>query len=123
VKADDLRRLPRQRRLVVDSVKMVAYQVETDLHRMLFGRYARADDEGRTLLHSIFQAPARLEPRDGELLVTIERLSQDHKTKVMRDLCEDLNKLEVRFPGSDLRLVLAVESPEPVPKHATRTGV
>jgi hypothetical protein len=123
VNADDLRRLPRQRRLVVDSVKMLAYQVETDLHRMLFGRYARADDEGRTLLHSIFQAPARLEPRDKELLVTIERLSQDHKTKVLRELCDEVNELEVNFPGSDLRLVLAVEPPEAVPERATNLEV
>jgi len=123
MKADEPRRLPRQRRLVVDSLKMAAYQVETDLHRMLFGRYARAADEGRTLLHSIFQAPARLELHQGELQVTIGRLSQEHKTKVLRELCEKLNKLKVKFPGSHLRLVLAAEPPEPPPKHAMNLGV
>lgn len=123
VKADDLRRLPRQRRLVVDSLKMAAYQVETDLHRMLFGRYARAADEGRTLLHSVFQSSASLELREGELHVTVERLSQEHKTKVVRELCAELNELNVNFPGSELRLVLGTEPPEAPRNHATDLGV
>ena len=119
VKADDLRQLPRDRKLVVDAVKMVAYQVETDLHRMLFGRYARADDEGRTLLHAIFQSSATIEVGSQQLKVTIANQSSDHRTKVLRELCEELNKLNVKFPGSELRLVLAAESPE----HDTVSGV
>ncbi len=115
VKADDLRQLPRDRRLVVDAVKMLAYQVEADLHRMLFGRYARADDEGRTLLQAIFQSSADIEVGAKELRVTIARQSSPHRTRVLRELCEELNKLQVKFPGSELRLVLAAEEPE----HAT----
>ncbi len=94
---------------------MVAYQVESDLHRMLFGRYARADDEGRTLLHSIFQSPAKLVVGEEQLKVTIANQSSAHRTKVLKELCEELNKLDVKFPGSDLRIVLATECPE----HAT----
>jgi len=112
VKADGLRRLERDQKLVVDAVKMVAYQVESDLHRMLFGRYKRADDEGRTLLHAIFQSSAKLEIEDKKLKVTIARLSSAHRTKALQELCDELNKVNAKFPGSDLRIVLAVESPE-----------
>ena len=112
VKADQLRRLKRDRKLVVDAVKMVAHQVESDLHRMLFGRYQRADDEGRTLLHAIFQSPARLEIEDKELKVTIAGQSSPHRTRVLKELCDEMNKLNVNFPGSDLRIVLAAECPE-----------
>jgi hypothetical protein len=40
---------------------MAAYQGETQLLGMLQEHYARADEEGRTLLHAAFQSPARLE--------------------------------------------------------------
>jgi len=112
VKADQLRRLKRDRKLVVDAMKMVAYQVESDLHRMLFDRYKRADDEGRTLLHAIFQSSAKLEIEDKKLKVTITRLSSPHRTKALKELCDELNKVNAKFPGSDLRIVLAAESTE-----------
>ena len=121
VNASNLSRLPRQRRLVVDSLKMTAYQVETDPHRMLFGRYARAANEGRTFLHSVFQSSARLELSEGKLQGTIERLSQEHKTEVLRELCAELNKLNVKFPGSDLPLALGTEPPEMPRNHATNS--
>jgi transposase len=112
VRADQLKQLKRDRKLVVDAVKMLAYQVESDLHRMLSASYARAEDEGRTLLQAVFQSSARLEVGAKELTVTIARQSADHRTSALRHLCEEMNKLGVEFPGSDLRLVLQVESPE-----------
>ena len=123
VSAEGLRRLKRDRKLVVDAIKMVAYQQESDLHRRLFGKYARADEEGRALLRAIFQSPARIEVGKEQLTVTIARQSSDHRTEVLRQMCDELNALEVRFPGSDLRLALAAEPLKPVPEHATDFGV
>jgi hypothetical protein len=123
VSAEGLRRLKHQQKLVVDSIKMVAYQQETDLYRRLFGKYARAEEEGRTLLHAIFQSPAQIEVGKKQLTVTIARQSSDHRTRALRQLCEELNELEVKFPGSDLRLVLAAESTQTEPKHAAKSGV
>ena len=64
VPADELRQLKRDRRLVVDAVKMVANQSST------------------------------------------------HRTAMMRELSEELNKLEMKFSGSELRIVNEAESPE-----------
>jgi hypothetical protein len=113
VPASDLETLRRDRKLVVDAVKMLAYQAESDLHRRIAATYRRADDEGRTLLHAVFQSPASIHVGESGLTVTIAALSSPHRTEVLRKLCEDLNQQKVCFPGSDLRLVLAVESPEP----------
>lgn len=115
VKAEGLSQLKRHRKLVVDSIKMLAYQVESELHRMLVGRYARQEDEGRTLLHGIFQSAARIEVGNDELRVTIAPQSSPHKTRVLKELCEELNTFGAKFPGSDLRLVLAADAHE----HAT----
>ncbi len=111
-KATDLVRLRPQRKLVADAIKMVAYQVESDLHRCLFDKYSRADEEGRTLLHAIFKSPASLEVGTDRLTVTIAAQSSAHRTEAVRQLCEELNEMAVEFPGSGLRLVLACESAE-----------
>ncbi len=91
---------------------MTAYQVETELYHMLDGIYARVEDEGRTLLHAAFQSSAQLEVLDKELRVTIAPQSSPHRTEVLRKLCNKLNERKTRFPGTDLRLTLAVPAPE-----------
>jgi len=81
---------------------------------MLGDHYARCDDEGRTLLHSAFQSSARLDVTDGELRVTIAAQSSPHRTKALAALCEQLNTRASHFPGTELRLHLAVEPQSPV---------
>jgi len=114
IPASDLATLKTEKKLIADALKMAAYQVETELLGMLQDHYARCDDEGRTLLHSIFQSSARLEITDGELRVTIADQSSLHRTQALAALCEQLNAKATRFPGTDLRLHLGVETQSPV---------
>ena len=114
VPADDRKMLKTEQKLIVDTIKMAGYQVETQLLGMLRDHYARVDDEGRTLLHAAFQSPADLEVVDHELRVTIAPQSSPHRTAALSALCEQLDALALPFPGTHLRLRLAVQSPEPV---------
>ncbi len=114
IPATDRMTLKTEKKLIADAIKMAAYQVETELLSMLQDHYVRADDEGRTLLHAAFQSPARLEVTDNELRVTIARQSSPHRTAALSALCEQLDALAVPFPGTHLRLRLAVQAPEPV---------
>ena len=114
IPASDLEVLKKEKKLVVDSIKMTAYQVETELFGMLGDHYARTDDEGRTLLHAVFQSPARLVVHEDELHVTIAAQSSPHRTQAVAALCKQLDALRVLFPGTNLRLRLAVETPEPI---------
>ncbi|MCK5439018.1 MAG: helix-turn-helix domain-containing protein [Gemmatimonadetes bacterium] len=114
VPASDRKMLKTEKKLIADTIKMAAYQVETQLLGMLQGHYARADEEGRTLLHAAFQSPAHLEVADGELRVTIAAQSSPHRTAALSALCEQLDALAIPFPGTHLRLRLAVQAPEPV---------
>ena len=100
--------------MIADAIKMAAYQVETELLAMLQDHYPRADEEGRTLLHAAFQSPARLEVVEGELRVTIARQSSPHRTAALAVLCEQLDALALPFPGTHLRLRLAVQATEPI---------
>lgn len=103
-------RLSRERKHLTDCIKMVAYQAESDLRALLRPHYKRVDDEGRTLVTSALQSAADLEVQDSELRVTLAPLSSPHRSRAIADMCEVLNRMEMRFPGTQLRLRYAVAS-------------
>jgi transposase len=114
VPADGLEAQTTEKKLIVDTIKMAAYQVETRLLAMLGEHYCRADDEGRTLLHAAFQSTASLEVRGDILWVELVPQSSPHRTEALRALCTDLNALSAKFPGSNLRLHLTVQPHKPL---------
>jgi hypothetical protein len=104
-------RLATERKHLTDIVKMVAYQAESDLMAMLQPHYARADQEGRTLLHEIFAAPGDIRIADREIQITLAPLSSPHRTVAAKALCETLDQSDTTFPGTHLRMRLAVHPP------------
>jgi transposase len=112
--ATDRVALKTEKKLIADAIKMAAYQVETELLGLLQDHYARCGQEGRTLLHAAFKSPAKLEVAPGELRVTIARQSSPHRTAALAALCSQLDALAVPFPGTNLRLRLAVQAHQPI---------
>jgi hypothetical protein len=116
VPADGVKTLTTEKKLIADVIKMTAYQVETELLAWLRDDYCRTDDEGRTLLQAAFQSTARLEVRKEELYVELAPQASPHRTAAIRALCEKLNALGAKFPGTQLRLNLAIQPHEPLTK-------
>ena len=114
IPASDLETLKTEKKLIVDAIKIAAYQAETELLRLLHDHYPRAGDEGRTLLHAAFQSPGRLEVIDGDLHVPLAAQSSPHRTAAQTGLCQQLDATPTPFPGTNLRLRLTVEPPEPI---------
>jgi hypothetical protein len=108
VPAKGLKTLKTEKKLIVDALKMIAYQCETMLLERLSKHYARADDEGRTLLHAAFQSSARMEVTETELKIWIVAQSSPHRTEAVAKVCQELDAEVVYYPGSNLRLRLAV---------------
>jgi len=104
----DLVKLSTERRHLTNVLKLVAYQIESDLVNLIHPHYARAEDEGRTLIQTVLQSTATLEPTDQELRVTLAPLSSAHRSQAAAALCQNLNTTETRFPGTDLRMRFAV---------------
>jgi hypothetical protein len=104
-------KLATERKHLSDILKMVAYQAESDLLTLLHPHYARADEEGRTLLHELFASPGVIEVIGDELHIMLSPLSSPHRTLAAQALCEPLNLTATVFPGSQLRLCFAVKSP------------
>lgn len=104
----DLVKLSTERKHLTNVLKLVAYQIESDLVHLIRPHYARTEDEGRTLIQTALQSTAALEPTDNELRVTLSPLSSPHRSQAVAALCDTLNKTETCFPGTDLRLRFAV---------------
>jgi len=103
-------KLAPERKHLTNVIKMVAYQAESDLFRMLAPHYRRVNDEGRTLIQSALASAADIEVTDRELRLTLAPMSSAHKTRAIAALCEELNKSETVFPGSHLRVRYAIRT-------------
>ncbi len=103
-------KLAPERKHLTNLIKMVAYQAESALLRMVASHYRRVDDEGRTLIQSALTSAADIEVTDRELRVTLAPLSSAHRTRAITALCEELSQTETIFPGSRLRLIYAIRA-------------
>lgn len=101
-------KLAPERKHLTNLIKIVAYQAESDLLRLVAPHYRRAGQEGRTLIQSVLASVADLEVTQTELRVTLAAQSSPHRTRAVAALCETLDQAKTRFPGSRLRLHYAI---------------
>jgi transposase len=97
-------KLAPERKHLTNLIKMVAYQAESDLLRLVAPHYRRAADDGRTLIQSALASAANLEVTQAELRVILAAQSSPHRTRAIAALCEELNQTKTVFPGSKLPL-------------------
>ncbi len=108
----DVIKLAVERKHITDILKMVAYQAEGDLLRLLAPHYKRTEHEGRTLIQSALAATGDIQVTNDQLRVAIDPLSSPHKTQALAAVCQQLNKTDTRFPGTKLKMCLSI-NPEP----------
>ena len=77
------------------------------LVRALAPHYARAEDDGRALIREMLLTSADILPQPDEhrLLVRLHSLANPRSNDALVTLCETLNRVNVRYPGTDLTLV------------------
>jgi hypothetical protein len=108
VAAGEIVKLAPERKHLTNLIKMVAYQAESHLVRLVAPHYRRVGDEGRTLIQTALASAANLEVTEGELRVVLAPLSSPHRTRAIAALCKELDRTETVFPGSRLHLRYAV---------------
>ena len=100
-----------ERKHLTNVLKMVAYQSESDLVKLVSGHYRRVEQEGRTLIQSALASAAELKVTKEALHVVLDPMSSAHRTRAIAALCAVLNRDPVVFPGTRLRLVFSVANP------------
>jgi hypothetical protein len=101
-------KLAPERKHLTNLIKMVAYQAESDLLRLVVPHYRRASQEGRTLIQSALASAADIQVTKTELCVTLAAQSSPHRTRAIAALCDQLNQTKTIFPGCQLRLRYAI---------------
>jgi hypothetical protein len=92
---------------LTDTLKMVAFRAETALVRCLSPHYMRTADDGHALIREMLLTSADIlpQPTEHRLLVRLHALANPRSNAALVKLCETLTALEVRYPGTDLKLV------------------
>lgn len=100
--------LERERKIITDTFKMVAYRAETQLANLVGPLLPHRDDEARKFIRQVFELPADLLPdyEHGTLRVRLHSMSTPRDNRALASLCSVLNDLAVCYPGTHLRLVL-----------------
>jgi len=107
-------RLLSARKRLSDGLKMLTYQIETDMYRAITPHYARASEEGRTLISAALQSSGELVCTDGELRINLAPQSSPHRSRALAHLCAILNDTQTCFPGTAMRLHFTVRGVEVV---------
>jgi transposase-like protein len=100
-------RLAPEAKHLTDTIKMLAFRAETALVRCLTQNGVRTEDDGRALVREMLLSSADIVPQveQKRLLVRVHSLANPRHNKALASLCETLNTLEIRYPGTDLTMV------------------
>ncbi len=109
---DTVEQLARSRKRFSDGLKMLAYQLETDLVTLIAPHYKRASEDGRRLVAAAMQSRGDIEVSGNELRITLAAQSSPHRTDAIAALCAELDATETLFPGTKLRMRFAIERPD-----------
>ena len=98
--------LERERKLLTDAFKMIAYRAESQLARWVGPLFKRHEEEARKFLQSVFRATADLIPdvQRSTLTVRFHGLANPRATRALRDLCDLVNATPTCYPGTEMRL-------------------
>ena len=104
-------RLSTQSKHLIDTIKMVAYRAETAMAQIVRQKMTRHDD-ARSLLRAIYNTEADMVPdRNAKTLtIRLHPLANNSSDQAVRHLCEELNRTETVFPGTELRLIYELVS-------------
>jgi DNA-binding CsgD family transcriptional regulator len=107
-KGQEAVKLSTERKHLTNVLKMVAYQIESDLVELIRPEYKRVEDEGRTFIQTVLQDTADIEPAVDQLQITLAPLSSPHRSRALDALCQALNKTSTLFPGTRLHMQYSV---------------
>ena len=109
--SEKFKSLAKEKKLIVDTVKMTAYRAETAMVGII-RQYMSRKDDARALLRQVFKTEVDIKP-DSEnkiLEISLHNLTNESSDKIIRKLCQEINNTETIFPGTNLRMVTKLVS-------------
>jgi len=100
-----IRLLPGRKRLM-DTIRMISYRAETAMVGLITGPTVDSSD-ARCLLQNLFVTDADIlpDPENEQLNIRVHSASRPADNRALIQLFANLNKAEVKYPGTKMRLV------------------
>jgi hypothetical protein len=114
LKGEKLKQVHVETRRLIHCFRIAVFRAESALRELLTPHYQRWRQDGRTIIQSMLQSSGNLEVEPGVLRVILAPQSAPHRSRALALLCEELNALGTRYPGSDLLLNFSVQGYENV---------
>jgi transposase len=114
LKGEQLKQVHGETRRLIHCFRIAVFRAESALRELLTPHYHRWRQDGRTMIQSMLHSSGDLEVAPGVLRVILAPQSAPHRSRALALLCEELNALGTRFPGSDLLLNFSVQGHENV---------
>ncbi len=89
---------------IVDSLKMVVFEIETRLFEMLGPHYPNQAKEGRKLIVAALRTAGILRVEGDKIVVRLEAQASANRTQAIDRVCCELNALQATYPGTGLRI-------------------
>lgn len=116
-------RLAPTRKLLLDTVRMIAYRAETALATLARPALSHPD-EARSVVKALFNTPADLLPDEAgkELRVILHPLAEPRLNRAVEAVLAVLNEAEFTYPGTQLRMVYQMLPPKPPDEQKPTTA-
>lgn len=110
---EKFRALSKEKKSIVDTVKMIAYRAETAM-AVIAREEMSHKDEARALVCQLFTTDADIEPdyKNKTLTILLHTLTNRSFDKIAMRLCEKINLTETIYPGTDLKLIVKLVANE-----------
>ncbi len=103
---DQFYRLPTGRMCLMETVKMICYRAETAMVGLLIGPTVDSA-AARRLLQDLFISEADIIPDTGnnQLTIRVHSASRPSANRSLVKIFNSLNEAELKYPGTDMRLI------------------
>ena len=109
VSASDYKRLKPEMRHLSNGIKISAYHIETKLVKLLEIYYQNTAKDGRSIIAAALRSSGSIRIKSNCLVVCLEKQATPKKTRLIQFICDELNKMNAKYPNSDLTLNFKVD--------------
>lgn len=109
--SEKFKSLAKDKKLIIDTVKMIAYRAETAMVGMI-RKYMSRKDDARALLRQVFKTDADIKAdyENNILEVSLHHLTNKASDVIIKKLCVQINDTETIYPGTKLKLFVKLGS-------------
>lgn len=103
---DKFEKLKPNGKMFIDTIKLLAYRAETAM-TSLIKEFLSRNDDARPIIRDILTSEADLIPvqKEEKLIVQIHRMASPKIDDAVKQFLEELNKMEILYPGTKIKLV------------------